>query len=77
MTVTSLSLRGAGLETARSKPLVTGGEIIQIRFLLSDGHGTWIKLKAVVKRVEGNRIGIEFMGLHSHEQKCLGFYLMP
>lgn len=77
VTVTSLSLTGAGLTTGRSKPIAMVGETVQLRFLLDDEHGTWIKVKAVVKRAAGNQLGVEFVGLQGHEQKCLGFYLMP
>jgi hypothetical protein len=77
MTVMSLSLTGAGLSTGRSKPIVTMGETVQLRFLLDDKHSTWIKVKAIVKRVVGDQLGVEFVGLQRHEQKCLGFYLMP
>ena len=77
MTVTSLSLTGAGFETARSEPFVTPGETIQLHFQLDDSHNTWIKAKAIVKRVDGKKIGVEYVWLDGHHQKCLGFYLMP
>ncbi len=77
MTVTSLSLTGAGLSTVRSTPIVKKGETVQLRFLLDDKRGTWIKAKAIVHRVAGDQLGVEFVGLQVHEQKCIGFYLMP
>ena len=77
MTVTTLSFTGAGLEAERGKPVVKRGETIQLRFLLDDCHNSWIKAKAIVRQVDGNRIGVKFIGLNGHEQKCLGFYLMP
>ena len=77
MTVTSLSLTGAALSTVRSEPLVIVGETVQLKFLLDDKRRTWIKAKAIVKRVAGDQLGVEFLGLQVHEQKCLGFYLMP
>jgi len=77
MTVTTLSKTGAGIEVASVKPFVRAGKTIQIRFMLNGGHKRWIETKAVVKRVDGNRIGVEFVGLSVHQEKCLGFYLMP
>jgi hypothetical protein len=76
MTVTTVSATGAGFDAARSKPFVALGETVQVRFMLNDNHNTWITAKAIIKRVHRNRIGIEFIGLDCHQQKCLGFYLM-
>jgi hypothetical protein len=77
MTVTALSTSGAGLEAACSTPDVSVGETIKISFWLNGPFSNWIKTKAIVKRIDRNRLGIEFVGLDEHQQKCLGFYLMP
>ncbi len=77
MIVTSLSITGVGFQAGRSTPFVTIGETIQLKFLLDDGHETWVEAKAIVRRVDRNGIGVEFAGLDRHQQKCLGFYLMP
>jgi hypothetical protein len=77
MTVTTLSIRGAGFETRRGNILLKEGETIQVNFLLNKNDRNWIKLKAVVKRVKGNQVGVEFTGLNEHQRKCIGFYLMP
>ncbi len=78
MTVTTLSTSGAGLEAACSTPDVSVGETIKISFWLNGPFSKlWIKTKAIVKRIDRNRLGIEFVGLDEHQQKCLGFYLMP
>ena len=77
MTVTTLSTTGAAIEAANIKPFVRAGEIIQLRFMLNGGHNRWIETKAIVRRVDGNRIGVEFVGLSVHQEKCLGFYLLP
>ena len=77
MTVTTLSFTGAGLEAGHSTPSITMGDTIRLSFLLNDSNNTWIKTKAIVRRVDGNRIGVVFVGLNDHQQKCLGFYLMP
>ena len=77
MTVTTLSIRGAGFETRRRNLLVHEGETIQIKFLLNNNDRNWIKLKAIVKRVKGNQVGVEFIELNEHQRKCIGFYLMP
>ena len=77
MTVTALSTSGAGFEAACSTPDVSVGETIKISFWLNGPFSNWIKTKAIVKRIDRNRLGIEFVGLDEHQQKCLGFYLMP
>ena len=77
MTVTTLSICGAGFETRRGNTLLNEGETIQVKFLLNNHDRNWIKLKAVVKRVKGNQVGVEFTGLNEHQRKCIGFYLMP
>lgn len=77
MTVTTLSVCGAGFEARRRNLLLNEGETIQVNFLLNNNDRNWIKLKAVVKRVKGNQVGVEFTGLNDHQRKCIGFYLMP
>jgi hypothetical protein len=66
------------LNKARRKNLlVQEGETIQVKFLLNNNDRNWIKIKAVVKRVKGNQVGVEFTELNDHQRKCIGFYLMP
>ena len=77
MTVKTLSFCGVGFETRRRNLLVREGETIQIKFLLNSNDRNWIKLRAVVKRVKGNQVGVEFTELNDHQRKCIGFYLMP
>jgi hypothetical protein len=77
MTVTTLSASGAGFETACSAPDVSVGETIQVSFRLDGAVKVCIKTKAIVKRIDRNRLGIEFINLDVHQRKCLGFYLMP
>jgi hypothetical protein len=77
MTVTTLSICGAGFEARRRNLFLHEGETIQVNFLLDKNDRNWIKLKAVVKRVKGNQVGVEFTGLNDHQRKCIGFYLMP
>ena len=69
MTVTTLSICGAGFEIRRKNLLIHEGETIQIKFLLNDHDRNWIKLKAVVKRVKGNQIGVEFANLNRSPAK--------
>jgi hypothetical protein len=77
MTVTTLSICGAGFEIRRKNLRVQEGETIQIKFLLNNHDRSWITLNAVVKRVTGNQVGVEFTELNDHQRKCIGFYLMP
>ncbi len=77
MTVTTLSVCGAGFEARRRSLSLNAGETIQVNFLLNNNDRNWIKLKAVVRRVKANQVGVEFTGLNDHQRKCIGFYLMP
>jgi hypothetical protein len=77
MTVTTLSASGAGFEAACSTPDVSVGETIKVTFWLNSSYKTLITTKAIVKRIDRNRLGVEFVGLDEHQRKCLGFYLMP
>jgi hypothetical protein len=77
MTVTTLSASGAGFEAACSTPDVSVGETIKVSFWLNSAYKTLITTKAIVKRIDRNRLGVEFVGLDEHQQKCLGFYLIP
>jgi len=77
MTVTTLSASGAGFKAACSTPDVSVGETIQVSFWLNSAYKTLITTKAIVKRIDRNRLGVEFVGLDEHQRKCLGFYLMP
>ena len=75
MTVTSLSATGVGFKVSRSKPLISRGETIQIRFILNDGYGTYITTQVIVRGLNRNRIGVEFIGLDENQRKFIGFYL--
>jgi hypothetical protein len=77
MTVTTLSASGAGFKAACRTPDVSVGETIQVSFWLNSAYKTLITTKAIVKRIDRNRLGVEFVGLDEHQRKCLGFYLMP
>jgi len=77
MTVTTLSFSGAGFEAGRRNPSINSGETIRLNFLLRNSDKIWIKSNALVRRVNGNQIGVDFVGMEEHQQKCLGFYLMP
>jgi hypothetical protein len=77
MTVTTLSFSGVGFEAGRLNPFVNSGDTIRLNFLLKNKDKIWIRSNALVRRVNGNQIGVDFMGMNEHQQKCLGFYLMP
>jgi hypothetical protein len=77
MTVTTLSFSGAGFEAGRLNPSINAGETIRLNFLLKSKNKIWISSSALVRRVNGNQIGVDFMAMDEHQQKCLGFYLMP
>jgi hypothetical protein len=77
MTVTTLSFSGAGFESGQRNPSINSGETIRLNFMLKNRDKIWIKSNALVRRVNGNQIGVDFMGMDEHQQKCLGFYLMP
>jgi hypothetical protein len=77
MTVTTLSFSGAGFQAGQPNPSINSGETIRLNFLLKNSDKIWIKSNALVRRVNGNQIGVDFMGMDDHQRKCLGFYLMP
>ena len=77
MTVTTLSVCGASFEVGRRMPFINSGETIQVNFSLNNSDNTWINSKAVVRRVNDNQIGVEFIGMDDYQRKCIGFYLMP
>ena len=77
MTVTTLSFSGAGFEAGRLNPSINSGETIRLNFLLKNNEKIWISSSALVRRVNGKQIGVDFMEMDGHLQKCLGFYLMP
>ena len=77
MTVTTLSFSGAGFESGQRNPSTNSGETIRLNFLLQNRDKIWIKSQALVRRVNGNQIGVDFMEMDEHHQKCLGFFLMP
>jgi hypothetical protein len=77
MTVTTLSFSGAGFEAGRLNPSVSSGETIRLNFQLKRNDKIWIRSSALVRRVNGNQIGVDFTGMDEHQQKCLGFFLMP
>ena len=75
MTVMSLSATGVGFKVSRSKPLISRGETIQIRFILNNGYGTYITTQVIVRGLNRNRISGEFIGLDENQRKFIGFYL--
>ncbi|MCG6982107.1 MAG: PilZ domain-containing protein [Deltaproteobacteria bacterium] len=77
MTVTTLSFSGAGFEAGLLNPSISSGETIRLNFLLKRNDKIWIRSSALVRRVNGNQIGVDFTGMDEHQQKCLGFFLMP
>jgi hypothetical protein len=77
MTVTTLSFSGAGFKAGRLNPSIKSGETIRLNFLLKSKDKIWISSTAVVRPVKGNQIGVDFTAMDEHQQKCLGFYLMP
>ena len=75
MTVISISAAGVGFQAARCEPTVKLGETIQIRFFLNDGYCTCISTKGIVRSVNRNRIGVEFIDLDEHQRKHIGLCL--
>ena len=76
MTVISISAAGVGFQAARCEPTVKLGETIQIRFFLNDGYCTCITTKGIVRSLNRNRIGVEFISLDEHQRKHIGLCLM-
>ena len=75
MTVTSISVDGLGFKSAGSKPLISIGEIIEIRFMLNDGYGICISTQVIVRGLNRNRINGEFLRLDENQRKFIRFYM--
>lgn len=75
MIVKDVSMGGIGFEAVGGHRLEKEHEL-QVTFTLDDTHSSVIKKNVVVRIVNNNYVGCEFM--HAHEyNKALGFYLLP
>ena len=74
MLVLNISKGGVGLQIIGSHRLSPGQELM-ISFNLDDSQGSLLDRRVVVKLVNRNYIGCQFLGDVSHD-KTLGFYLM-
>lgn len=74
MLVVNISKVGFGLRILGNHGLLPGQEL-QISFTLDDESGTLIDRRMIIRLVDKNYVGCEFMGDASRD-KALGFYLM-
>jgi Neuraminidase (sialidase) len=72
--VKNLSKKGIGFTTFSDHKLSQEDEI-QVVFTLDDQKKSKIEKKAIVKNINGNDVGCEFIG-KDHHDTALGFYLM-
>jgi hypothetical protein len=78
MVVEDLSRTGLGFRT-KKKHTICVQDVIRVRFILDDSQQSDITTSAVVRRVENDFVGAEFLDVDGfHEtNRTLGFYLMP
>ena len=75
MTVKDVSMGGIGFEVTGKNRIAKDHELL-VTFTLDDAHSSVIKKQVVVRIVNGNFVGCEF--IHAHEyDKALGFYMLP
>jgi len=75
MIVKDVSMGGIGFEAIGGNRIEKDHEL-DVTFTLDDTHSSVIKKQVVVRIVNGNYVGCEF--IHSLEyNKALGFYLLP
>jgi hypothetical protein len=73
--VKNISLSGIGFTTL-SKHNLKQGDKVKLKFTLDDKRRSEIEKNGVVNVVNDKSIGCEFMD-SDHQDKALGFYLMP
>ena len=74
MNVMDLSFSGIKFCTEKDHELEIG-EIVGVRFVLSDSDGTEIRRTAAVRRINGRNIGAEFCDVQVFDME-LSYYLM-
>jgi hypothetical protein len=72
--VTDLSFTGCGFDAPTSHSLHSDDRI-RITFSLNDVQGSMIRKDAIVRKVEGNAVGCQFITLPGSYDPDLGFYL--
>ncbi len=72
--VVDISRTGLAFRRVSGSPLKTG-ETVKITFTLDDPAQSVISKNVIVRRVDGDKIGAEFVDRNLG--KALGFYLMP
>jgi hypothetical protein len=73
MTVTNISRSGLQFKSSTDTNLKLGDSVL-IQFRLDDKFKSLIKKKAIIRRIEGMHIGVEFSFTDEYD-KLLGFYL--
>ena len=51
------------------------GQIITLNFVLDNVNKDTVECKAIIRQIQGERIGVEFMNLSPGAQRTIGFYL--
>jgi hypothetical protein len=76
--VEDLSRTGIGFCTTITHNMRVN-EVVVVQFVLDDRQKTEIRKRAIVRRIEEQFIGAEFLDFdsYSNDNRTLGFYLMP
>ena len=75
MIVKDVSMGGIGFEAVGGNRIEKENELV-VTFTLDDTHSSVIKKQVVVKILNDNYVGCEFLHLFEYN-KALGFYLLP
>jgi hypothetical protein len=73
--VQDISRQGVGFVTYTTKN-INIDDILRLKFVLDDPHNSAIHVRAIVKIVKDQYVGVELVRPNEHIQKTLGFYLM-
>ena len=75
--IVNLSFRGIGIKLLQPVNIVKGSQLV-VSFVLDDTKKTLVERKLLVRHLEDNYIGGEFVDFEGDNfDKHIGFYLMP
>ncbi|MDP2992346.1 MAG: PilZ domain-containing protein [Deltaproteobacteria bacterium] len=75
ITIEDISAGGLGFKTM-SGSLLSSDDLLKIKFVLDNAHGSHIEVNAIVRSIREGYVGVEFQKLDEHSRKLIGFYLL-
>lgn len=73
ITVTNISKSGVGLELSTKQSLVKGDKL-QLKFNLDNFQKSFIDKEGVVKKIDGNYVGIEFLDTAEEDEALQAYF---